>query len=267
MARVRGMGVALIISKCGSSLRMGAAFCRSARRCGHAKAVLLVDHRQRQVARTAPAPESPHACPPPGPPRRWRCIASIGGALFLLLRPRQPGHLHAQRGQQTGSSQPTSLAKCCSARISVGAISAHCQPASMRCSAASAATTVLPAPTSPCSSRCMGWGAGHVGGDFFGTTRCCAAVRAKGSAASNWLTMAACRAVGGKARRGQAERSCLRLVLRELLRQQLLGLEALPGRVAVVLQGIAGPPAGWGWCKNKSASRRSNKGFKAFSSQ
>ena len=32
----------------------------------------------------------------------------------------------------SGSSQPTSLRKCCSARISVGAISAHCQPSRHR---------------------------------------------------------------------------------------------------------------------------------------
>ena len=45
--------------------------------------------------------------------------------------------------------------KCWRARISVGAISAACRPASITAAAASSATTVLPEPTSPCSMRSM----------------------------------------------------------------------------------------------------------------
>ncbi|CFN70475.1 Uncharacterised protein [Bordetella pertussis] len=56
----------------------------------------------------------------------------------------------------SGSSQPTSLRKCCSARISVGAINATWASQAMACAAAMAATTVLPLPTSPCSRRCIG---------------------------------------------------------------------------------------------------------------
>ena len=48
--------------------------------------------------------------------------------------------------------------KCCSARISVGAMNATCRPFSIATSAASSATIVLPAPTSPCSSRFIGCG-------------------------------------------------------------------------------------------------------------
>ena len=47
------------------------------------------------------------------------------------------------------------VAKCWRARISVGAISAACRPASTTCAMASRATTVLPEPTSPCSRRNM----------------------------------------------------------------------------------------------------------------
>ncbi len=49
-----------------------------------------------------------------------------------------------------------SVAKCCSASVSVGAISAAWAPDSTARSIAYSATTVLPEPTSPISSRCIG---------------------------------------------------------------------------------------------------------------
>ena len=48
------------------------------------------------------------------------------------------------------------VAKCCSASVSVGAISAACIPASATRSIAYSATTVFPDPTSPISRRCIG---------------------------------------------------------------------------------------------------------------
>ena len=51
---------------------------------------------------------------------------------------------------------PSTVRKCCSARTSVGAISAPCRPASTARSSVASATTVFPEPTSPCSSRCIG---------------------------------------------------------------------------------------------------------------
>ena len=48
--------------------------------------------------------------------------------------------------------------KCCSARISVGAMKATWKPFSSATSAASSATIVFPDPTSPWSSRFIGWG-------------------------------------------------------------------------------------------------------------
>ena len=50
------------------------------------------------------------------------------------------------------------LAKCCSASTSVGAMNAPWCPPCTAVSSAATATTVLPAPTSPCSSRCIGIG-------------------------------------------------------------------------------------------------------------
>ena len=53
------------------------------------------------------------------------------------------------------SQSGASVLACCRARISVGAISAACAPASTATSIAISATMVLPEPTSPCSSRSM----------------------------------------------------------------------------------------------------------------
>ena len=54
-----------------------------------------------------------------------------------------------------GSNQLRKRRRCCSASISVGAMMATCRPAASAGQAASAATTVLPAPTSPCTSLSM----------------------------------------------------------------------------------------------------------------
>ncbi len=56
----------------------------------------------------------------------------------------------------SGASHALNVRKCCSARISVGAISATWCPDSIAASAASAATTVFPEPTSPCTRRSIG---------------------------------------------------------------------------------------------------------------
>ncbi len=51
------------------------------------------------------------------------------------------------------SSSSRRLRACCSARISVGAMSAACHPPSTASSMANSATTVFPDPTSPWSMR------------------------------------------------------------------------------------------------------------------
>ncbi len=58
-----------------------------------------------------------------------------------------------------------SVAKCCSASVSVGAISAAWPPDSTARSIAYSATTVLPEPTSPIRSRCIGRSRSSVGVD------------------------------------------------------------------------------------------------------
>ena len=82
-----------------------------------------------------------------------------------------------------GSNHCLKVFACCSARISVGAIKATCLPFSMAHSAANAATSVLPEPTSPWIKRIIG--------AFFrksvsisATTRFCALVGENGKFAS-----------------------------------------------------------------------------------
>ena len=157
-----------------------------------------------------------------------------------------------------GSSQPSSLRKCCSANISVGAIRAHCQPASMQMAAANAATTVLPAPTSPCSKRCMGMRRA-MSLAISSPTRCCAFVRPKGSAASSLAckvppaTAWSC----GALRLARSRRLCNWLICWANSSSALSRCHAgwlWSIRVSMETSGV-------GWCKNCSASRNVHKGF------
>ena len=59
-------------------------------------------------------------------------------------------------GMPAGASMAARVLQCCSAKISVGAIMAHCQPDRTASQAQPAATAVLPEPTSPWTSRFMG---------------------------------------------------------------------------------------------------------------
>ena len=59
-----------------------------------------------------------------------------------------------------------SVASCCRASTSVGAMKADCHPLAAAARQAYAATTVLPDPTSPWSSRFIGTGAGEIAGEL-----------------------------------------------------------------------------------------------------
>ena len=72
-----------------------------------------------------------------------------------------------------------SAARCWRARISVGAIRTPCPPASAAISSAMNATSVLPAPTSPCSSRFIRWAA-PISAAISSTARFCAPVGGQG---------------------------------------------------------------------------------------
>ena len=85
--------------------------------------------------------------------RRCASAASVARRSTLSARP-----VSAPTVTRAGASTRRSVAACCSARISVGAMNATWRPFSIATSAASSATIVLPAPTSPCSSRFIGSG-------------------------------------------------------------------------------------------------------------
>ena len=119
----------------------------------HAEAMLLVDHHQpepvesdlllhervradHQVGRPA-LDVAPGGCASAG----RACCRSAG-----------------RRGSGTATAAGRCWRSAAPARISVGAMNATCRPFSIATIAASSATIVLPAPTSPCSSRCIGCG-------------------------------------------------------------------------------------------------------------
>ena len=88
-----------------------------------------------------------------------------------------------ERGSATpsGAQSRSIVRKCCSASVSVGAMSAPWRPLSTARRSAYSATTVLPEPTSPWSRRCIGTVAVEVGVDL-GDRPLLAAVSANGSA-------------------------------------------------------------------------------------
>ena len=75
----------------------------------------------------------------------------------------------------SGASQPTSFFRCCSARISVGAISAHCQPASITTRRGERGDHGLARADVALQQAMHRHRARQVGGDLLGDARCCAA--------------------------------------------------------------------------------------------
>ena len=82
----------------------------------------------------------------------------------------------------SGANQLRKLLACCSASNSVGAINATCLPWAIARSAARAATSVLPEPTSPCTRRIIGTSSA-ISRSISATTRACAPVGLNGKAA------------------------------------------------------------------------------------
>ena len=158
IATVRGIGVAVMTSRCGGvrPLARKASRCSTPNRCCSSTTtsaevgelhVLLdqrvrADHDARLTGRRVAAAPPPHR-------RRLRAGEQ-----------RHPGRRCRSRRACPPSARSPSIAEierwCCAASTSVGASSAAWPPASMTASIARSATTVLPEPTSPCSSRCIG---------------------------------------------------------------------------------------------------------------
>ena len=102
-----------------------------------------------------------------------RCAAPDSTSAKLDLRAAaETAPVNRATRKREGSSSREMVEKCCSARISVGAMNATCRPFSRATSAASRATIVLPAPTSPCSRRFIGWGRCKSSTISFSACRC-----------------------------------------------------------------------------------------------
>ena len=172
------MGVALIISRCGSRAR---AFnlALKASRCAR-RSVLLVDDRQAQLGKAHLVLGSPRACPPPAAPRRG--ASSMACAPCPLMAAGQPRDADAQRlqpahqlakvllGQDLGGRHQRALPACvdgdqCRAPPPRSCLSPHRPAASGAWAAAAPGLAQSPPP------RC-----------------CCAAVSEKGRAASSRST-------------------------------------------------------------------------------
>ena len=159
IATVRGIGVAVITSTCGGSAGLAAE--RGA--LLDAEAVLLVDDDQAEVGELHVLLEQGVGADHDAGLAAGR-LRERGAAGGGVQRPGQQGDPGRVLGTARGSRPrpgrracPTIERWCCWASTSVGASSAACPPESTTWSIARRATTVLPEPTSPWSSRCIGW--------------------------------------------------------------------------------------------------------------
>ena len=166
MAAVRGMGVAVMTSRSGSCpvpsaprpLARRAARCSTPKRCCSSMTTTPREWNPTRSVRRAWVPMSRSTVPSARP--AWRTVRSAAAVLLVRRATgsgRRPSSV-AGSGTESPSSRRRTAEACCSASTSVGAISAPWWPPSTATSRAATATTVLPEPTSPCSSRCMGSG-------------------------------------------------------------------------------------------------------------
>ena len=249
---MRGIGVALIISRCGSSRPGRAACARSASRCATPKRCCSSMIASAEAARTrtcswitacVPTTSAGLAAARPAPAsRRAPCPCWLPVSQATVTPERRP-------------SQPTSLRKCCSARISVGAISAHCQPASIATRRGergddrlAGADVALQQAVHRHARRA------RSARDLFGDAALRARERER-QRGEQLLVQPAAPPARARARAGAARSRCA-MQLRELLREQLLELQALPGRMRCGPRARPAPRPGGGWCRNASASRK-----------
>ena len=141
----------------------GPALARAARPAAPPRTGAARRRRPGRGRRTTPSPAAVRGC-------RSRCPAAPDAASSIavrraatLIEPVSSTTLatwSAGPPSSPSSARSPSIAVierwCCAASTSVGASSAAWPPASATVSIARSATTVLPEPTSPCSSRCIG---------------------------------------------------------------------------------------------------------------
>ena len=121
------------------------------RALAHAEAVLLVDDGDGEAVEDDRRPRSARGCPTTSASSPVPSLPSRSARRAAGVEP-----VSSAAGTASPGMSACSVAKCCSASVSVGAISAACRPCSTARSIACSATTVLPEPTSPMSRRCIG---------------------------------------------------------------------------------------------------------------
>ena len=129
---------------CGLRPSARAARCSTPKRCCSSTTATArsANSTSRWISACVPTaiPTSPEAT-------SW-CAARRSRAVMLDVRSATRTPSSAQR--------PSIVRKCCSASVSVGAMSAPWRPASTARSSVYSATAVFPEPTSPCRRRCIG---------------------------------------------------------------------------------------------------------------
>ena len=166
---MRGIGVAVMCSRCGASPPRALRVERRA--LAHAEAVLLVDDGEREAleldrvldqrVRPDQQPQLARGAAARAP-RAARAPASSRSAGRPAAPASSPPRPRTGR-RRSGSRSSRSAARRASPS---GAISAACMPASATRSIAYSATTVFPDPTSPISRRCIGLPAREVAVDL-----------------------------------------------------------------------------------------------------
>ena len=188
----RGMGVADMASRCGlPPLSRIDARCITPKRCCSSTTATASPGMSTSSCSSAWVPTATSISPS-------RILACISFLAFLVMLPTSRPTVSGLPMPWTSNeaelgcpsppflldSSSTKVRKCCSARISVGATSAPCRPLTTASSSAAAATTVLPLPTSPWSSRLIGRLCVRSA-MISSSTRDWAPVRLKGSASRN----------------------------------------------------------------------------------
>ena len=173
IATVRGMGVAVSTSTCGGCCP----FSRSASRCSTPnRCCSSTTTRPRSANDTA----SPMSACVPTTMRDWPAAARSSAFRRSAAGSWPVSSVGTTDADRSGPSIRAIERRCCAASTSVGARSADCPPESATASMARSATTVLPEPTSPWTSRFIGTGCSRSSA-ISAPTSCWSAVSENGS--------------------------------------------------------------------------------------
>ena len=158
-ATVRGIGVAVITSRCGvkpsGALARNRSRCSTPNRCCSSTTTIPSRSNSTASCSNAWVPITMPAAAVATSSRTWRFCAADIDPVSSATRV-APSSAPSWPAIASGPSTSRIDRACWAASTSVGASSAHWYPASTICSIASTDTMVLPEPTSPCSNRFIG---------------------------------------------------------------------------------------------------------------